>query len=75
MTSTEHADLIGLGDLDLEPDDAPTPEPVRARDVRVDKLHRARCLRCDWIGGEHAAYQEANDERLAHLDQHTLGGL
>jgi hypothetical protein len=24
---------------------------------------------------EHAAYQDANDERLAHLNQHILGGL
>ena len=69
MTSPEHADLIGLAEID--------PEPVRARDVRVDKLYRARCLRhpCGWMGGEHAAYQDANDERLAHLNQHILGGL
>jgi hypothetical protein len=51
-------------------------EPVRARDVQVDKLFRARCRRdgCGWTGGEHAAYQEANAEREAHLKQHTLVG-
>jgi hypothetical protein len=48
---------------------------VRARDVRVDKLYRARCRRCDWMGDGHVAYQEANDERLANLNQHILGGL
>jgi hypothetical protein len=49
-------------------------EPVRARDVQVDKLFRARCRRdgCGWTGGEHATYQEANAEREAHLKQHTL---
>jgi len=44
-------------------------EPVRARDVQVDKLFRARCRRddCGWTGGENATYQDANAERETHL--------
>ena len=51
-----------------------SPEPVRGRDVQVDKLFRARCHRpgCGWAGGEHAAFQDANAERQAHLNQHIL---
>lgn len=51
-------------------------EPVRGRDVTVDKLWRASCHRpgCDWVGAEHATYQDANAERLIHLNQHILAG-
>ncbi len=47
---------------------------VRARDVQVDKLFRARCRRpgCGWAGAEHATYAAANAERQAHLNAHTL---
>ncbi len=55
-------------------DDPGSREPVRARDVQVDKLYRARCHRpgCGWTGGEHATFQDANADRLAHLNRHTL---
>jgi len=46
--------------------------PVRAKDVTVDNLCRARCQRpgCGWASREYHTYQEANDERLAHLGWH-----
>jgi hypothetical protein len=49
--------------------------PLRANSVEVEKFHRARCRLdgCDWKGGEHPAYQAANDERQAHLTWHRLG--
>lgn len=48
---------------------------VRAKSVSVEKLFRARCHvpGCGWAGAEHATYQDANDERLAHLNWHSLG--
>jgi hypothetical protein len=50
------------------------PEPVRARDVQIDKLFRARCHRpgCGWTGAEHATYADANAERQGHLRRHSL---
>jgi hypothetical protein len=53
---------------------AASAEPVRGRDVQVDKLFRARCHRpgCGWTGTEHAAFQDADAERQAHLNQHIL---
>lgn len=50
---------------------------ARARDVTVSKLFRARCHRpgCGWASGEHATYQDANDERLAHLNRHIVPGV
>ena len=50
------------------------PEPVRAKDVAVAGLFRACCARdgCGWRGADHATYQDANPERLAHLNQHIL---
>jgi hypothetical protein len=49
-------------------------DPVRGRDVQIDKLYRASCHRlgCGWTGGEHANYQDASTERHAHLSQHIL---
>jgi hypothetical protein len=49
-------------------------DPVRGRDVQIDKLYRARCHRCGcgWTGGEHANYQDASAERHTHLRQHIL---
>jgi len=49
-------------------------EPVRARDVQVDKLFRARCHRpgCGWTGGEHATFADASAERPGHLERHSL---
>jgi hypothetical protein len=46
--------------------------PVRAKDVTVDHLYRARCHRpgCTWAGREYPTYQDANGERLAHLAWH-----
>jgi hypothetical protein len=51
-------------------------DPVRGKDVTVGKLFRARCHRpgCCWAGGDHLSYQDANTERLAHLNQHILAG-
>ena len=53
-----------------------SPEPVRAKDVAVVKLFRARRARdgCGWRGADHATYQDANAERLAHLNRHILAG-
>jgi hypothetical protein len=47
---------------------------IRANAVSVEKIFRARChvLGCGWTGGEHATYQDANTERLAHLTSHRL---
>jgi hypothetical protein len=47
-------------------------DPVRGRDVQIDKLYRARCHRagCGWTGADHATYQDASAERHAHLNQH-----
>ena len=49
---------------------------ISAKSVSVDKLFRARCHvpGCGWTGCEHATYQDANTERLAHLNQHILAG-
>ncbi len=51
-----------------------TAGQVRAKDVQVRKLFRAECSRpgCGWTGGEHATFQDANAERLAHLNRHIL---
>jgi len=66
----------GAGQLPAARRGSGSTEPVRARDVQVDKLFRARCRRdgCGWTGGEHATYQDANAERETHLKQHTLAG-
>lgn len=49
-------------------------DPVRGRDVQIDKLYHARCHRsgCGWTGGEYANYQDASAERHAHRSQHIL---
>jgi hypothetical protein len=51
-------------------------EPVRAKDVQVDKLFRARCNipGCGWSTViPYKTYQEANAQRLVHLNAHILG--
>lgn len=49
-------------------------DPVRGRNVQVDKLYRARCRRsgCGWTGGKHAIYQDGGAGRHTHLNQHIL---
>lgn len=44
---------------------------IRANAVQVDKLFRARCHLCDWIGNEHETFQDANSERHDHLNEHA----
>jgi hypothetical protein len=53
----------------------PDPAHVRAKDMQVDKLFRARCHSpgCDWTDTEYAAFADANAERQAHLNHHILG--
>lgn len=46
---------------------------IRAKDVQVDKVFRARCHLGPWKGAEHPDYQGANAERQAHLDAHASG--
>lgn len=45
-----------------------------AKDVVVVTIRRARCLLCEWAGGEHDNYQDANAERLGHLKAHNTAG-
>jgi hypothetical protein len=47
-------------------------QPVMAKDVVIEKFHRARCTRpgCRWRGDEHVSYLGANGQREAHLDDH-----
>ncbi len=49
-------------------------EPIRGKDVTVDKLFRARCHLpgCGWMGAEHATFADANAERQAHITGHRL---
>lgn len=56
-------------------------DPVRARDVSVERLYRPVCHRADctsgedgghWKGELHYTYQDANFERTGHLTQHTM---
>lgn len=48
------------------------PETVRANAVEVARVFQARCRLdgCDWAGKPAGAYQEANAERQAHLEEH-----
>lgn len=48
---------------------------MAAKDVVVMTIRRAECRApgCTWRGGEWPGYQEANAERLAHLNWHILG--
>lgn len=45
-------------------------EPVRGKDVTVDKLFRARCHRCPWTGQERRVFADASADRQVHLDVH-----
>lgn len=49
---------------------------IRANAVEVARLCQARCrvAGCGWTGELHATYQEANEERFAHLDWHRANG-
>lgn len=49
--------------------------PVRANDVEVDIIRRARCRidGCGWTGEDRPTYQAANDDRQKHLTWHRLG--
>jgi hypothetical protein len=46
--------------------------PLRANDVQVDTICRARCRipGCGWKGPDRDTYNEANDDRQAHLTWH-----
>jgi len=46
--------------------------PVRARDVQIAHLRQARCQvpGCDWAGPLRGTYDEANADRMTHLDSH-----
>lgn len=46
---------------------------MAAREVQVEKFHRARCLLGPWHGSPQPDYQAANAERQAHLDAHARG--
>lgn len=65
--TTQHAAADAL--FDLSADNA---GPVRAKDATVRKLFRPECHRpgCDWAGGEHSTFADANAERQSHLNQH-----
>lgn len=43
--------------------------------VVVKGLQRAECLipGCNWAGEVYGTYQEANAERVAHLEEHRNG--
>lgn len=45
---------------------------IPAKAVCVVKIWRASCLLpgCDWEGEDSGSYQEANQDRLAHLEEH-----
>lgn len=47
-------------------------EVVRANSVQVAKFFQAYCRieDCDWLGDQTDSYQEANDARQEHLDEH-----
>ena len=45
---------------------------VRAEDVTVETYKRAECHLCEWTGALLNSYQEANEERLGHMDVHRL---
>jgi hypothetical protein len=49
--------------------------PLRANDVEVEVIRRARCKLpdCGWKGGEHKLYPEANADRQAHMTWHRNG--
>jgi hypothetical protein len=49
--------------------------PLRANDVEVETVRRARCKipDCGWKGGEHQLYPGANADRQGHLDWHRNG--
>lgn len=47
-------------------------ETIRANAVQVAKLFQAHCRieGCDWLGDVTDSYQEANEARFEHLDEH-----
>jgi len=47
---------------------------VRAKDVTVEKVFRARCHLpgCGWTGPDRAAFAEAGDDRSGHLTWHRM---
>jgi hypothetical protein len=47
-------------------------EPVRGKDVQVGQHWRAYCRRpgCGWSGGLRGTFQQAGDDRMAHLESH-----
>ena len=49
--------------------------PVRANDVEVEVIRRARCriAECGWTGPDRPTYQAANDDRQKHLTWHREG--
>jgi hypothetical protein len=49
-------------------------EPVRGRDVQVDRFFRARCHLddCRWMGEERASFAIASVDRQSHLDGHRF---
>lgn len=52
------------------------PEPVRARDVTIRKLHQPQCHRpgCGWTGALYASFADAGVERERHLSEHRGEG-
>ncbi len=50
------------------------PEPVRAKDVSVIKSFGAVCNLpdCGYEAPQRKTYQEANDDRLDHLNSHRI---
>jgi hypothetical protein len=56
-----------------------TAEPVRAKDVSIEHLHRARCHRtmpdgttCTWVGEATADRAQAASDREDHLASHRI---
>lgn len=46
---------------------------MSAKDVKVAKYCRAECQLCEWTGQYRNSYQDANEERLQHLEEHADG--
>lgn len=47
-------------------------EPISANAVEVAKFFQPHCRieECGWLGDQSDSYQEANDARQEHLDEH-----
>lgn len=43
---------------------------VHGKAVKVAKFFQAQCRICPWTGLPCETYQDANEERRAHLDEH-----